>query len=203
VVSERIPSPLKRRVAERLSASALPCPARGLELVIYRLSTARSRAAEPDFEVNFNSGEGLPELFEEEPGIDPGFWFPIDRDMLRQQGIVLSGPPAGSIFAAVEPRALLPLLAEAVDWQRHGASREDAVLNACRALRYAREGRWSSKSAAGEWAIEYDEFPAKVVEAALASRQGAVVRIDDDAEPALAAAQRALAASANRPSPGA
>ena len=205
VVSNGMPSTLKRSVAERMSASSLPCPARGLELVVYRLSTARSTGAEPDFEVNLNTGDGLPELFEEGPGVDPGFWFPIDRDMLRQQGVVLSGPPAGSVFAAVQPRALLPLLAEAVAWQRRGASREDAVLNACRALRYAREGRWSSKSTAGEWAIEQAELPAKVVRAALASRQGAAVRVDNDAEPALAAAQRVLseAASASRPSPGA
>ena len=54
------------------------------------------------------------------------------------------------------PRALmLRLLAESIRWHEEaGAARGDAVLNACRALRYAYEGRWWSKQAAGEWAVE-------------------------------------------------
>jgi streptomycin 3"-adenylyltransferase len=56
--------------------------------------------------------------------------------------------------------------------RRPGAREGDnAVLNACRALRFAREGQWSSKPEAGAWAIGRVGDAAPVV-AALAARDG-------------------------------
>ena len=52
----------KRALVEALRHEALPCPARGLELVVYPLATARSGGGEPGFELNLNTGarHGLP-----------------------------------------------------------------------------------------------------------------------------------------------
>ncbi len=54
-----------------------------------------------------------------------------------------------------------------------------AVLNACRALRYATDGRWSSKVDAGRWALErVDDHP--LIAEAFAARRAGEVALDDD-----------------------
>jgi hypothetical protein len=63
-------------------------------------------------------------------------------------------------------------MAQSLRWHELGTARtDDAVLNACRALRFAREGEWSSKPAAGRWAVGQvvDHI---VIDQALAARSG-------------------------------
>src|SRR5881392_1580876 len=49
----------RRSIVERLRHEALPCPARGLELVVYPLATARGGGGEPGFELNLNTGAAM------------------------------------------------------------------------------------------------------------------------------------------------
>lgn len=172
-------SPLSGEIEEAAVATlrheALPCPARLLEFVVYRLDTASSGLAEPDFELNLNTGEGVPLSVQSrgETGDLGSHWYAIDRSVLSQAGVALVGPPAGEVFAPIPPRDLIPVLAESLRWHRdhdHAAGASDAVLNACRALRYAAEGRWSSKPAAGRWAIGLGLAPAELITRALQAR---------------------------------
>jgi hypothetical protein len=63
---------------------------------------------------------------------------------------------------------------ESVRWyaEHTWAGADNAVLNACRAWRYAREGTWSSKSDAGEWALERTDDRALVADALAARTDG-------------------------------
>jgi hypothetical protein len=169
----------KRAIVERLRHEALPCPARGLELVVYPLATARSGGGEPGFELNLNTGAAMGFRVDEAPGDIEGFWFAIDRAILRAHGVALSGPPAAELFAPIPRATLLALLQESIRWHRDSAVPlgSDTVLNSCRALRFATEGTWSSKRAAGAWAAQEP-----VVRAALAGEpleRAAVVRFLD------------------------
>ncbi len=104
--------------------------------------------------------------------VDPteAHWFAIDRSILAEHGIALVGPSASEVFTAIPRELMLPLLVVALRWHADGdASADDAVLNACRTLRYAREGTWSSKPSAGEWAVGRVE-DSDLVEEALAAR---------------------------------
>jgi hypothetical protein len=185
VVGEPLTAELRSAVVERLRHESLPCPARLLELVIYRLDTARSAAASTDFELNLNTGSGLPTRAQ--AGADPEVgthWFAIDRSVLAQAGRALWGPPADDVFAPISRLALLPVLAESVRWHReHSTEPSDAVLNACRALRFAHEGRWCSKPAAGRWAVARGLAPAELTAQALQARTdgNAVDRAEMDA----------------------
>jgi hypothetical protein len=151
-------------IVERLRHEALPCPARGLEFVLYPLATAQSGGAEPGFELNLNTGARMPFRVDEEPGEIEGFWFAIDRSILHAHGVALAGPPAADLFAPIPLATLIPLLQASIRWHRDSGVPlgSDAVLNTCRALRFATEGTWSSKPEAGEWAA-----PEPVVRAAL------------------------------------
>jgi Domain of unknown function (DUF4111) len=131
----------------------LPSPARGLEFVLYPLQTARAGGVEPGFDLNLNSGRSLQFRSDLEPVPGEGHWFAIDRSVLASHGLTLTGPAAPTVFRSASRANLLPLLAETLRWFLHeGSPTEDAILNACRSLFYAREGAWTSKHAAGRWA---------------------------------------------------
>lgn len=192
VVAGALPPATKQAIVERLRHEALPCPARGLELVVYPLATTRGGGGEPGFELNLNTGADMTFRVDAEPGEIEGFWFAIDRAILREHGVALAGPPPAELFAPIPRAALLPLLRESIDWHRDSEVPlgTDVVLNTCRALRFATEGTWSHKREAGAWAAGDP-----VVDAALAGRpvdraevtrflDAAAARLDDAARQA-------------------
>ena len=157
----------------------LRCPARGLELVVYRAEVAAAGGPEPGFEVELNTGERMAyrATFDpaDRPSADGLFWYAIDRSILAEHGRALVGPPAAQVFASPPDDVLAALLVCSLDW--HLASpvppADDAVLGACRALHRSRAGRWLSKSAAGQ-AILADpgDLDRDVIEQALRARAG-------------------------------
>jgi hypothetical protein len=164
--------PVKDALIASLRHDALPCPARGLELVVYSAGDAASTGVAPAFQLNLNTGSELPFRVDVEPDPAEGHWFAIDRAILRDHAVVLTGPPPQAVFGSIPRRLLLPVVAAALSWQLDGAtSTSDAVLNACRALRFAVAGDWSSKASAGWWALDY-VAERDVVRAALAARTG-------------------------------
>ena len=170
VVRSPFPTSLEDAIVAVLRHESLPCPARCLELVVYREETASSETATAEFELNLNTGAGMPVSVwsRSVPDEVGGHWFPIDRSVLSQVGVALLGPPAREVFAPIPRRELLPVLTESVRWHReHESATGNAVLNACRSLRFAEEGRWSSKPAAGRWASERGVAPGGLVLQAL------------------------------------
>ena len=172
IVASPATQTLKESIIAALGHESLPCPARGLEFVLYRLATVREPSIEAAFELNLNTGARMEFRAEFEPGPKETHWFPIDRSILAQHGIVLFGPHSEDVFARFPRAQLLPVVLEAVRWHSNGLARgDDAVLNACRAWRYAVEEVWSPKPAAGAWALAQPD-PPKLVAAALKARSG-------------------------------
>ena len=142
-------APPERSVKEALVAAvrheALPCPARGLELVVY----ARGHL---DLELNLNSGERMPFHATFEPGEDSPHWFVLDRAILATRGRALAGPPAAEILAVPSEEEILEALAVGLQWYRDRPEepRDDAALNAVRAKAYLESDAWISKAEAVE-----------------------------------------------------
>jgi hypothetical protein len=204
VVRSPLSPELGEGVAGAMRHEALPCPARSLELVIYRLDTARSGSATSDFELNLNTGQGMPLSVQSkgDSGDVGSHWFAIDRSILSQAGIALLGPPADDVFARIAVGDLIPVLVESVRWHRdHASDPSDAVLNACRALRYADDERWSSKPAAGRWAAEHGLAPPNLVARALTARTERSALDATEAEGFLRATEARLRASVHLASP--
>lgn len=116
---EPLAEAVKRDVIARVRHSALPCPARGLELVVYTVATALSGTAEPGFELEVNDGADM--AFRQSlqpadrPAADGAFWYGLDRSILHQGGRVLAGPrhqrpsgPASPRQVAVQDRCRPP-----------------------------------------------------------------------------------------------
>jgi len=152
-----IREPLSDEGADRLVAAfrheAFPCPARGLELVVYTQESAASATTDPGFELNLNTGARLTFRADREPQPGERHWFAVDRSVLAAHGIALLGPPAAEVFAPIAADDLRPVLADVLLWyEREAPESDDAILNAGRALRFAREGVWLPKPALRAWA---------------------------------------------------
>lgn len=184
VVAAALDGPTKRALVDRLRHEALPCPARGLELVVYRRDVAGSGIPRPGFEVELNTGRAMSFRATYDPAdrpvADGHFWYALDRSILHQSGLTLLGPPAAEVFADPSPGDLRRLLADALAWwlalptpagEEPAPGAEDAVLGACRSLVKARDGVWLSKVDAGRRLIDRGE-PAELIRRSIAARRG-------------------------------
>jgi hypothetical protein len=134
----------KRALVEALRHEALPCPARGLELVIYPRATVERPTAAPGFELNLNTGEDYRFRADFEPGEIEEFWFAIDRSIVREHGTPLHGPPTAALFAEIPRELLAPQLEESMRWHA-GDDSPDARLNNVRSQNFLDTGHWISK----------------------------------------------------------
>ena len=169
VVSRPLTDEEAEAIVACLSNEAFPCPARGLELVVYTSAAAETPTTEPAFELNLNTGAGL--SFRADREAQPGerHWFAIDRSVLTSHGIALLGPPPGNVFAAPPADELRLLLAEVLRWyERQAPESYEAVLNAGRSLRYVRDGVWLPKPALSTWAAEQPGTNGEIVARAIA-----------------------------------
>ena len=174
VLASPAPQTLKESIVAAVRHEAFPCPARGLELVVYRRDAVRVATSEAGFELNLNTGARMPFRTDFEPTATEAHWFPIDRSILRERGVTLCGPPPKEVFGALPCRRLAKVLVDSLRWHATAPARaDDAVLNACRAWRWAVDGVWSSKPEAGAWARAQHDAPPVVADALLARQANA------------------------------
>lgn len=177
----------RRQLVARLRHSALPCPARGLELVVYTEAAARSGTKKPAFELELNDGPAMDFRQTLRPAdrqaADGRFWYGLDRSILHQSGRVLAGPPAAEVFADLAPEDLRSLLVDSLRWwlelpapagDEPAPGAEDAVLGACRALVRHRDGVWLSKADAGRRLVAAGSDATGVVAQSITARSGGV-----------------------------
>jgi Domain of unknown function (DUF4111) len=159
---------VKEALVARVDQAALPCPARGLELVVARFAGG----PEPAVELNLDDGPSMERHVALDAAGEPRHWFVLDAAIGREHGLALAGPPPAEAFPAV-PRSLqLAAIAESLDWYaEHEPGNTKAVLTAARGWRYAVEGRWSSKEDAARWAAARRPDWAPRITAALAARR--------------------------------
>ena len=96
----RLPSADRERLGAALSHDALPCPARGLEFVLYARGDLDDPAG-PAFGLNLNSGARMEPRMDLHPDPNERFWFVIDVAIGREHGRPLAGPaPDGRLSTA-------------------------------------------------------------------------------------------------------
>ena len=144
VTRARTPPDQALEIVAAIRHEVLP-PARGLELVLYPLQTARAGGVEPGFDLNLNSGRSLEFRSDLEPVPGEGHWFAIDRSVLASHGLTLTGPAAPTVFrSASQPTCFL------CSRRRFGGSCTKAhrprTRSSTLAARFSTPGRaWTSK----------------------------------------------------------
>ena len=87
----------------------------------------------------------------------------------RGGGISITGEPVDAAIGAVPRAQVLKQLRDELTWALDQADQRYAVLNACRALAYSRDGSVLSKIGGGAWALRHG-MDATVVESAVAAQ---------------------------------
>jgi Domain of unknown function (DUF4111) len=163
----------KESVVEALSYPRLECPTRGLEFVLYELASVTTPQPDAAFGINLNTGPRMELHVSFNPTADPRHWFVIDRAIARINGVALRGPQPERLFSPLPRLWILQALSESLVWHRtHDLAGHPSVLNACRAWKYASEGRWLSKMRAGAWAKARAPEMGPLVDCCLAHRAG-------------------------------
>jgi hypothetical protein len=188
----------RRSLAAALEHEALPCPARGLELVLYARDDLTAVDG-PAYGLNLNTGARMEHRLSFDATADPRFWFTIDLSIARRHALALAGPSPADAFPSLPDALVRSALRDAMDWYAlEGGSLAQTVLSATRTWAWATAGRWLSKAESADWARERLADPGPV-DRALALREATVAPsgeapalTDADAAPVLAAARAAL-----------
>lgn len=150
VVEPGLPAAALRRLAEELAHRRLPCPAAGLELVVYGADFAGRPSGAAGYLLNLNTGPLLTERADLDTAGTAAFWFVVDRSIAHRSGITLWGAPARRVIAEPAPADLFAALRAGVREHADGPGHlaDNRVLNGCRAVVFCRTGRWVAKRAA-------------------------------------------------------
>ncbi len=171
VADPALPRTALPELAGALAHPALPCPAAGLELVVYPADFAARPSGAAGYLLDLNTGPALPERISYDPRDAPPFWYVLDRSLAHQCGLPLFGGPVREVVAAPERADVLAALRASVrehaDGEGHVA--DNRVLNGCRSVVYCRTGRWVAKRAAAEAVAASEETFRPLVADALRS----------------------------------
>jgi len=149
VTAGRLSRVERRLIAETASHEALPCPVRGLELVLY----AREELAVPAYQLNLNTGPRMERRVSYDAAEEPRFWFVLDLAIAREHAIALAGPPSRDVIPELPRETVVEALEQALTWYAgDGGDEAQTVLAACRAWAWATDGAWRSKADAAHWA---------------------------------------------------
>jgi hypothetical protein len=171
VCSARLLPDELERLAGELSHAVLPCPARGLEFVLYtRDGLADPRG--PAFSLNLNTGRSIDYHVGYDPDAEPRFWFVLDIAIARQRARRLAGAKPAQILPDLPDVLVRAALRDALARYRECGGAE-AVFAACRAWAWAGDRRWRSKGDASAWAMARSPDHARLITEALAQRAGA------------------------------
>ena len=162
----------RRQLVRQLDHHELACPASGLEFVVYPLTTVERPTVAAGYLLNLNTGPALPPVTSFDPGDGAAFWYPIDRAITQQSGASLYGSPAEQLFAKLPFDDLLGVVIASVVAHRDLKETDlldNAVLNGCRALSFARDRRWYAKVDAAERILPSGGEFAALIAAAIAA----------------------------------
>lgn len=166
----------RRRIAERLSTAALPCPGVGLEFGLISGASLEPITRAPTFELDLWSPVGGTDRFTDGEGHPGGTDYPMHVAVCRGHGLAVFGPPPAAVFPEVPRAWLLEAFAGDLAWAEERELWSYGVLNACRGLRYLEDGVLCSKLEGAVWAREGARVEdASAIDAAMARQRGADV----------------------------
>jgi hypothetical protein len=140
-------------VARVCDHRSIPCPARKLELVVYRESDLRQATDRPSWQLNLNTGLELHRATTDPTG-EPAHWYILDLAFARRHAIALIGPDAVRVIADPGADAVDRAMSEMAIWFAEHEPGWAATAAACRAWHWRATGQFAGKRAAVVWAAE-------------------------------------------------
>ncbi|MFE7741167.1 aminoglycoside adenylyltransferase domain-containing protein [Nocardia sp. NPDC057455] len=173
VADPLIPARALRELAESLAHPALPCPAAGLELVVYGADFVGRPCGAAGYLMDLNTGPMLPNRVSFDPADSADFWYVIDRSIAHQAGRLLYGTAVRQVLAASSERDLYAAMQASVREHAGGEGHlgDNRVLNGCRTVAFCRTGRWLAKREAAQMIATSEQEFRPLIETALHSFQ--------------------------------
>lgn len=163
VAQAGVPQDTKEDLAQVLDHRVLPCPAHGLDLILYRKGALTVIPRAPEYEFSISTG------IEWETEVSFGGPYPgglIDLATSRKIGRSILGPRAQDLVGPIPDGWVVEELLASLHWHIdkvhdpfHDPFGSNAVLNACRALHYLVAGTFVSKSVGAEWFLRTQPVP--------------------------------------------
>jgi streptomycin 3"-adenylyltransferase len=151
VIAEPADVRVQGRMRDRLTGTARRWPAIRLEMSVITSATAANlRDCPYELHVAVDGDEVRAVLGAGRDG-DPDLI--LHAEVCRRHGLAVYGPPAGQVFAPVPPARLIRAVRDEVRWGQEHGHLSYAVLNACRAVRFAADGVLCSKLDGGRWML--------------------------------------------------
>ncbi|WND16072.1 DUF4111 domain-containing protein [Streptomyces janthinus] len=160
----------QQAMGEAVVGTAVRCPGTGLEMSVITAATAASLGSCP-FEVHIRASAT-------ETAIIPGVDLDGDTDLVlhcavcRAHALAVYGPPAAEVFGPVPADRVGAAMVSELQWALEHANTTYAILNACRALRFADDGQLCSKLDGGHWYLARHGANAVVAAAIAHQRDG-------------------------------
>lgn len=165
-----------RRIAQKINATAIPCPSHKLEFLLLSTHNAAHPSPIIKFEMNLVTGKDIDDQLSLDCSAEPRFWFLLDIAMGRELGKTFYGPAPQKLLARPKQEWIVDCLIESLAWYRgHLPVTHEGVLNACRELRFVQTGKWGSKMDGCRWVIQHYDRPDIVVLASHARRSGSAI----------------------------
>jgi hypothetical protein len=151
-------------LVERIRHPALPCPAVGLEFVLYDVEALRRPTPPLQWSLNLNGGPARETKVSTDPASESWHWFLLDLAIGRQTARTLHGRALREVVGPIRQEDQRAAIAESLRWHsRHEEGTSRHTGNAARGLRYLRTGEWVSKPDALGWAASLGYSHADVI----------------------------------------
>ena len=171
VLADGLAQDQSQAAGDLLLEAAAGAPGRGLECSAVSVSAAAAPGPPWLFELHVSVRDG-------KPAVVSGRGHPGDRDLLmhyavtRSAGLAVAGPSPGELIGPVPRPLILEYLADELSWGLAHAAESYAVLNACRALVYLRDGDIVSKLAGARAALRSGWGQGELIAAAIDQQTG-------------------------------
>lgn len=170
-----------RALVGRIRHPILPCPAAGLEFVLYDVAVLASPTPPLRWSLNLNGGPSREEKVSTDPATESWHWFLLDLAVGRDTARTLHGEDLRDVAGSISQADVRAAIAESFRWhRRHDNGGSNQLANAARGLRFLRFGQWGSKPDALDWATALGYSPRNVM-TELAVELGEASVADDDA----------------------
>ena len=155
VVAAPLAPEAKQALVAALRHEALPCPARGLELVVYPLATVQAATSAPGFDLNLNTGERMASASTRRRATSRASGSPSTARSCATTGSRCTARrwPSCSPRSRARPCCRCWRVGPLAPRLRRAAGQR-LVLNTARALHFADTGVWVSKREAGSRYLE-------------------------------------------------
>lgn len=171
VVEDRLDAATKRRIAKALIELSRDAPKKGLEMSIVTRASLRDFRYPTPYEFHFSNDwidrYEADEVDLEAERADPDL--AAHLTVVRERGVSLVGAPIAEVIPPIPRHAYLRSIANDAAYASRNLASDPVygVLNLCRVLDFIHDGRITSKSEGGQWAVRH--LPAAFVPLAQAA----------------------------------